>query len=322
MKQTKETGGYFQLELPERTEIMHSQAIWLNSGRNALEYILRSLPDIHTLWIPYFTCDAVYVPLERLKINIKRYHINESLELPCWPHLGEGEYLLATNYYGIKDAYMLQLFEHYGEKLIIDNAQAWYAPCPEGAKALYSPRKFAGLPDGGIACGAGTELKDRLEQDCSYERCLHLLKRIDCGASAAYTDFQTNDSLLYSLPLRQMSRLTAAMLRSIDFTNIQQKRRENFAYLHAALRDSNLLAIPEPDSFACPLIYPFRTENSSLKAKLVNHKIYVATYWPNVLKEQSAAAIEHQLASNIIAVPIDQRYGIMDMQPIINTIQS
>ena len=35
----KELGGYFELELPKKTEF-HKDAVRLNSGRNALEYIL------------------------------------------------------------------------------------------------------------------------------------------------------------------------------------------------------------------------------------------------------------------------------------------
>lgn len=57
---SSEIGGYFSLELNQREKnSFHSGGIYLNSGRNALEYILRSLPRISKLWIPYFTCDVV-----------------------------------------------------------------------------------------------------------------------------------------------------------------------------------------------------------------------------------------------------------------------
>lgn len=37
----KEIGGFFELELPQKEEY-HSKAIRLNTGRNCLEYILKS----------------------------------------------------------------------------------------------------------------------------------------------------------------------------------------------------------------------------------------------------------------------------------------
>ena len=40
---SSEIGGYFSLELNQREKnSFHSGGIYLNSGRNALEYILRS----------------------------------------------------------------------------------------------------------------------------------------------------------------------------------------------------------------------------------------------------------------------------------------
>lgn len=320
MNSRQEIGGYFELDLPPRQKVMHEQAVWLNTGRNALEYILINLPDVQTLWIPHFTCDVICEPLNRLKISIKRYDIDEQLELLTLPDLSTGEYLLATNYFGIKDAYIQQLYTKYGNKLIIDNAQAWYAACPEGAKALYSPRKFVGLPDGGIAYGTDSSAASALEPDYSYDRCIHLLKRIDYGAGAAYADFKSNSSMLHNLPVCQMSNLTKKMLHHVDFESIRTARWENFCYIHERLKNSNMLNIPQFETFACPMIYPYRTKDTSLKNKLIINKIYVATYWPNILIERDSNTLEYQLANSIIALPIDQRYGIDDMKIITETI--
>ena len=53
----KVIGGYFPLELPQGN-IFHSGAVELNSGRNALKYILCcKLPT--KIYIPRFTCAAI-----------------------------------------------------------------------------------------------------------------------------------------------------------------------------------------------------------------------------------------------------------------------
>ena len=59
-------GGYFELELPDSGGFLHNDGVLLNSGRNALEYVLRALGEVKGLFIPYYTCDVVMEPVEKL----------------------------------------------------------------------------------------------------------------------------------------------------------------------------------------------------------------------------------------------------------------
>lgn len=317
----KAIGGYFSLELPFlKGNYMHENGIHLNSGRNALEYILKSIPAIQRLWIPYYTCDVILEPLKKLEIPYSFYSIDENLELSETVRLEENEYLLATNYFGIKDAYMHVLASLYGERLIIDNAQAFYAAPIEGIKTVYSPRKFVGLPDGGIAyIKDGLDIGD-LEQDISYHRCSHLLKRLDLGAEAGYHDFRENSHLLVNQSIKRMSNLTWNLLQSINFEAIKLQRIQNFNQLHQELSKINRLSIPVSDTFVCPMVYPFYTEDETLKKKLIESKIFVATYWPNVLNWCKEDMLEHELASKVIFIPIDQRIDREDINNIIELI--
>lgn len=318
----KAIGGYFSLELPVvKRDYIHKNGIYLNSGRNALEYILKSISDIKSLWIPYYTCDVVLEPLRKLNISYSFYSINDFLELADDIKLGANEYILVTNYFGIKDAYIRDLSAKYSNRLIIDNAQAFYAMPLDGVKTIYSPRKFVGIPDGGIAyMENGLDIND-FEQDISYNRCSHLLKRLDLGAEAGYAEFRENSHLLKKQPIKRISNLTLIMLSSIDFDSIKKQRKENFKRLHENLSGINQLHIPDMDTFACPMVYPFYSSDSSLKKRLIEKKIFVATYWPNVMEWCKSMDIEYQLANQIIAIPIDQRYGIEEMDYIIKIIE-
>lgn len=315
----REIGGYFNLELPLQSKAYYPQSkgIHLNTGRNALEYILRSL-SVKKLWIPYFTCSVILEPLQKLGIDYSFYKINENLEIADDIQLEEGTYLLATNYYGIKDVYMATLAKKYGKSLIVDNAQALYAPYLEGTNAFYSPRKFVGLPDGGIAYTMAKDFGMDLPQDISYDRCSHLLKRIDLNAEAGYADFRENSHKLVMQETSRMSKLTHALLQAVDFAEVRRIRRENFEYLHQALSASNLLKFSE--DFACPMVYPYYSADASLKQKLIENKIFVATYWPNVFEWCEKDATEYKLANGIVAIPIDQRYGKQEMDYIIKQI--
>lgn len=314
----KEIGGYFPLELPHVGNMPHADGLMVNSGRNALELVLSSLNPVTRVYIPYYTCDVVLEPLDKLSIPYTFYHLTQQLTLAHEITLGEGEYILYTNYFGIMDSYISQLEQLYGDRLIVDHAQALYA-APTG-KCVYSPRKFVGIPDGGIAYTDSPASTALLEVDTSFNRCSHLLMRHDVEASAGYAEFRTNSAKLKHQPIRQMSPLTRALLTSIDFADVKQRRIDNFLALHSRLCESNLLQIPSLDSFACPMVYPYYSDDPTLKQRLIAEKIFVATYWPNVMEWCSNDDIEYKLATRIIPLPIDHRYGMKDMRRIINTI--
>ena len=309
------------MELPDFGGFLHDDGVLLNSGRNALEYVFRSLPDINHLWIPYYTCDVILEPIKKLDISFSFYRIDEKLEIRDSIDLRDGDYLLYTNYFGIKDCYVRQLAEKYGTRLIVDNAQAWYADPIPGISTIYSPRKYVGIPDGGIAyCPSRIDI-DQFERDNSYERCSHLLKRIDLGPSVGYPDYRENSKSLVNQPIRRMSKLTERLLRAVDFDSIKQKRWNNFSYLDKCLKKENSLSFADISSNKCPMVYPFLGKNSSLKESLINNRVFVATYWPNVSKWTSPSDWEFRLAQELVCLPVDQRYGEAEMNEIIDLIK-
>lgn len=317
----KPIGGYFELELPHNHKTFpHSDGVLLNSGRHSLECILRSLGEIKRLWIPYFTCDVVMQPINLLQVLYSYYHINSDLTIAEDIVLEEGEYILYTNYYGVMDAYCKSLATIYGNHLIIDNAQALYAEHLECIKTFYSPRKFVGVPDGGIAY-INNVYDGNLPKDVSYDRCSHLLKRHDLIPSEGHQDFRDNSHKIAESPMSEMSDLTESLLSSIDYDAIREQRLSNFKYLHEHLSSLNSLQLPSQDSFACPLVYPFYAQDPELKKHLISNQVFVATYWPNVLEWCTPEDTEYELTSHIIAIPIDQRYGKEDMDRIINLIR-
>lgn len=316
-------GGYFELELADRGGFPHDDGYCVNSGRNALELILSTLADISRLWIPYYTCEVILEPLEKLEIPYSFYHINCNLELRDDINLKKGEYLLLTNYFGIKDHYVEKMASRYGKHLIVDNSQAFFCDPVDGIKTFYSPRKFVGVPDGGIAIIPDNEIDMSVyEQDCSFDRCSHLLKRIDKGATEGYSDFKNNSQLLKNQPMSRMSRLTTALLRSIDFELIKAHRLRNLKFLHENLGDKNQLkCADECLKSSCPMIYPLMTSRSAvLRQKLIGNKIFVATYWPNVKIWSGSESEECSLTERILALPLDQRYSPVSLKKIMASI--
>ena len=317
----KAIGGYFELADQDCTGgFLPVEGIALNTCRNALEYIVQQLPDAKRIYLPYYTCEAVVEPLRRLAVAYRFYAINEQLEMDGELKLEEGDYLIANNYFGIKDAYVAQLAAKYGDRLIVDNAQALFAPALAGIKAAYSTRKFVGVADGGFAVGVAAEPALQLSVDNTQGRDSHLYIRKEKGAEAGFKNYQANESKLDNQPILKMAPETQSILSEIDYASIVAKRRQNYQYLSSALDATNQLRLPTMDTFECPMVYPYLTDDDTLRAKLIEHKVFVARYWPNVQKWTSVDSVEYRLATHVIPLPIDQRYDEKDMQRIIDLI--
>lgn len=317
-------GGYFGWEFPESVGYFpQDQGSLVNSGHHGLQLILQYLQPVKMVYIPYFTCDSVLTPFKELNIPYQFYHINKQLEITENIILAENEYLIYTNYYGIKDAYATTLVNEYGRHLIIDNAQALFAKPNDGCYQFYSPRKFVACPDGGMVV-PNIDDASALEQSKSYDKCLSLLQRADGDITVGYASFKAVSRQLAGDKLKHMSQLTESILRSKDYAKVQQIRRANFNYLHIHLHAKNrlspLLDVKMQHTFECPLIYPFYSEDPSLRQKLIEKNIFVAQYWPNVLEWCGPEVLEYEFTVHIIALPIDQRYGQEDMNKIIKII--
>ena len=312
----KEIGGYFGLEL-SKNKPLHEHAIKLNTGRNALEYIIRA-KSYAKIYLPYYTCDVLLQPLQKLKVDFEFYTIDINFEPEFdFQRVKTNEAFLYTNYFGLKDTYISRL-PGTTTNVIIDNAQAFYAPPPDRMDTFYSARKFFGVADGAYLY-TDQLLTDTLELDVSHARFEHLLRRADIDAQDGYASFVQNEHDLDNAPLRQMSPLTSSILQSVDYAAVAAQRRKNFDYLQQNLEDKNLIPV-DLEEQNVPMVYPFLTRDPNLRQKLIDHKIYIPTYWPNVLSWTSSNSIAYQYAAGILPLPIDQRYEPEDLRRIIEVI--
>lgn len=308
----KAIGGYFELELPTHQEL-HFNAIALNSGRFCLEYILRCR-GYYKVYIPYYTCDSAIEPIIKLGIPYEFYHIDQNYRMADDILLSEGEALMYTNYWGLTSNYCLELANKYGKQLILDYTQAFFSMPICGIDTFYSCRKFFGVPDGGYLY-TDARINYDIEQDMSYTRMDSLVKRIDLSPEEGYDDFRKCNEHFHQLPIRYMSKFTKRMMRSIDYNDVAQRRRENYEYLRQALGGKRL------SNGEVPMVFPYNAKNGqTLRTYLIQNKIFVAKYWPNVNDWADENAIETDMANNILPLPIDQRYGKKEMNMIIEFI--
>jgi len=310
----REIGGYFELELQERNSF-HAGAIALNSGRNCLEYLIES-KQITSIYLPIFTCEVIFEVCKNKDVEIIYYHVNESLEII--DEIPLNAYLLYTNYFGLKGDYVKSLSTMY-LNLIVDNAQALFDEPLHNVDTFYSPRKFVGLPDGGFLytnCIHDFDFPKAISQD----RISHHITRIEQGAQKGYNDFVKNDDVLKKQAILQMSNFTKKVFHNIDFDEVKRIRKENFEYLHSELKKTNSFKFSVSNNIV-PMVYPFWIKGVRLHEEFIKKKVFIATYWPNVLKDNKSSENETQFANELLPLPIDQRYSIDEMKFIVSIIR-
>ncbi|QEM10969.1 hypothetical protein [Mucilaginibacter rubeus] len=313
----KPIGGYLELELPKGNEY-YPDLVHLNTGRNALEYILLQ-KKYHKIYIPYFTCDVILEPIVKLDIQYQFYHVDKQLDPIIDFEIESDASFLYTNYFGIKLEKIVEL-SHKIKNLIVDNSQAFFSEPLPGVDTFYSCRKFFGVPDGAYL-SIKRKLAKKFPVDNSTHRFSHLIKSIDSGIESGYSDYVNNNKDLENNEIRSMSLLTRKMLSSINYNECVFVRQRNFNFLHKHLAEYNLLKFDATDEHTVPMVYPFLTNDKHLKVHLIQKRIYVATYWPNVFKWTKKNTTENFLAQCLVPLPIDQRYDLQDMFNMLNILR-
>ena len=312
-------GGYFELELSPTKQLFYPTYFAVNTCRNALLLLIQSKKYTKIL-LPLYSCKVITEMLDKNNISFEYYKIDKKFEIIGPLKNKDNEAILYTNYFGIKNKEN-KILEIKGRNLIIDNAQAFFSNPVNNVDTIYSPRKFFGVPDGGYLFTKSPINLAIYPQDTSNSRCSHLLKRIELNSENGYSDFIENEMILSELPIMKMSNLTQSLLSQIDYEIVKKKRQENFAFVDNVLRKSNLLIIDNFPKSTC-MVYPYLiSDGDKIKQKLIENRIYIATYWPAVLERTSSDSFEYFLTKNLIPIPIDQRYGENELQFILNLLK-
>jgi hypothetical protein len=310
-------GGYFELELSKNKEY-HNKAIKLNTGRNALEYILLA-NNYAKIYIPYYTCNAVLQPINKLSIKYEFYNIDSNfLPIFDFKKVKKNEAFIFNNYNGILNDKAFE-FSKLQINLIIDNSQAFYSPNIKGVDCFYSPRKFFGVPDGAYLYSK-KKLNLKIKNDYSSQRFNHLIERIEKNAKNGYALFIENENSLNNINILKMSKLSQKILKSIDYSQVAKKRVDNYNFLKKNLHHFNEFSYDLKENDV-PMFYPFMSYKIGLREILINNNIFIPTFWKNVYEWVGENSIEYNFTKFLLPLPIDQRYSYRHLSRIIKIIK-
>lgn len=309
-------GGYFELELPQPRPFPYPQAHRYQSARSAFLALLR-VGKPRRVWMPRYLCDSMFAALREAGVEAVPYAIDEGFEVVTEIDLQAADWLYYVNYFGVRSDVVTRLLTQYHPaQVILDHCQAFYAPPPPCLAVIYSPRKFFGVPDGGLIVTDLPLEVPGIQDQLSKQRAQALLERLAVSPESGYQSYVQGESSLTDLEPRQMSLLTSRILASVDFASVRDRRNRNFRYLHARLGHVNRLAL-DPERIDAPLCYPLLIEAEGLRALLISERVFVATYWPDVVEHAGSGSTEARLVRQLLPLPCDQRYDEPDMARIV-----
>lgn len=311
-------GGYFELELPCGA-LPHQGSVQLQSARAAFLVMLRAGKP-GRVWMPRYICDAMHTPLRMAGIECVWYDVDERLAVDDRVKLETDDWLLYVNYFGLCEKNVATLMRRFPPgQIVLDYSQAFFAAPEDKALAtIYSPRKFLGVPDGGMLYSRNPLDQPKHQDEESIFRSSHLIKRLADTPESGYADYQTAEASLAECEPKRMSKLTERILASVDVESARKKRRDNFLFLQERLGAENRFDC-ELSEEAVPLCYPFQTDDPELRARLIKNRIFVATYWPDAIGRVDDEWAE-KMIKNLLPLPIDQRYGLEDMERMVTVI--
>ena len=193
----------------------------------------------------------------------------------------------------------------------MDHTHAFFQKPLKGVDTLYSCRKFWGVSDGAYLSTDAVLPMDK-PVDHSNKRMGHILGRYEENAGVYYQEMLQNAARYEGMEIRRMSRLTENLLGAIDYETGRRKREENYRILSEALPSESIFTRVTPEG---PFVYPYyHKEGLKLRRWLAEHKIFVPTYWKNILEDCTEDSLEYQWAADVLPLPCDQRYGKEEMQ--------
>jgi hypothetical protein len=307
-------GGFFELEPGVTSGCFHPEAFPLCSGRAALGHILDELqPD--SVWAPFYICDSALSPIVHRQIPIKFYALSASFEPLLDVALASRDCVLYVNYFGLHTHVARALAESRPHRTVIDDTQAFFCRGHAGAYSFNSARKFFGVPDGAYAYGTTGKHSDSYER-VTEVRYQHLVSRLLGFQREGYEQYLESERRVCSAP-RGMSVLAEQVLASIDYERARSVRRRNFWAVHECLGAHNQLAscCSLMDADDVPFCYPFLPERPVDRRRLWTNGVFVSVLWPEIETRRPAGFThERRLAAQLLPLPIDQRYGVDEME--------
>ena len=344
-----------QLSLKEVEKYNKKHVRYTASGREAIALALKSFEEKHPgaskcCLLPVYMCDTVFFPFERAGWKIHFYHLDRDLtaDITKLCKLIEEvrpELIFIHSYYGVDTWKSARSFfrewKMQGICIMEDVTQSYYLENAgkEADFCVGSLRKWYAIPDGGFVASdeALSEeepnsneefVQTRMELLTEKWRYLHGQGGIDERHALKEDYLKRNKEMEAWLDsyagIASISDKSSYILSLTDENKCKDRRMENCRYLRDKLiGKKQFVPVFNFKSDPAPLYFPiYVNDRDELQTFLSAHDIYAPVLWligkenADYLSEEERYIYEH-----ILALPIDQRYGLEEMQQIVKTLE-
>jgi hypothetical protein len=304
--------------------LVSGDELFLVNARSCIHLLVNELKP-NKIWLPSFLCDVVFQSLGNYPFAF--YAVDSHLQIPTgWiGNVEKGDIVVFIDYFGFPfNPALAKHVKENGGWILEDASQALLTPrVGENSDfVVYSPRKFLGVPDGGILRNntnldffdvklnvppqewwlkafSATMLRWEFDRHGGERNWFHLFQEADRNGPVG----------LFSI-----SDMSKALLEyGFDYELVAQKRIANYKTLQAYL--GKIAVFPELLDGVVPLGFPVRIKNrDSLRQKLFEHNIYPPIHWLIKNSVPDDFQESHRLSDTILTLVCDQRYNVQDME--------
>jgi dTDP-4-amino-4,6-dideoxygalactose transaminase len=329
---TRIIGGMFGLEMgtPQpcsQPPFLKEGHVYLANARSGIFLLCKCLSP-PSVWIPSYLCGSMVEALEKAQARTKYYEVDYHLNVTSlgWlESVQRDDLVILVDYFGFPcDPTLAACVKARGAWVLEDACQALLSGQANVHSdfVLFSPKKFLGVPDGGILVfKRDMELGEiRLQSPpaswwLKTLRSTVLRRQFDIsGGDREWLHLFQETGLHSPIGFYAMSELSKTLLvHGFDYPAIAKRRIHNFEVLDNQLGDLALFScLPEK---TVPLGFPIRLKNrGQVRQLLFEHDIYPPVHWPIQALVPKEFRESHRLAAEIMTLPCDQRYDSQEMK--------
>jgi len=317
----------------QNPDFLSGNPILLFNARSGIRLIVDFLKP-KQVWLPSYLCPTIVEAANNGNCSIRFYPIDNRLKVSSKNFIKEikpRDLFLFIEYFGFP--FEENIFNEVKSKrpiTIKDNSQSLFSKkTNETDFCLYSPRKFLGVPDGGILhVNNEFEMVRKKLQKPPFEIFFKLF-----SATIQRRDFDlfNNRKNWFNLFIQgekeftttpySMSEYSQVLLRfAFNYSEICNTRIENFKFLANHLRKIGIFL--DLHEHVVPLGFPILIDNRNKIQELFFEKgVFPPIHWKIEGSVPSQFTESHVLSQQILTIPCDQRYNLDDMNRIVEIIK-
>jgi len=339
LKQTntkKIYGGMFGLPVdlkstPSNPNFIQGNPVLLFNARSCINLVIDHIKP-RCVWLPSYLTDDILAGIGQ-GIPRKFYPLNSNLSIindEFIRNIHDDDLFLFIDYFGFP--FEKSIIEKVKSKqctLLRDCTQALFHDWKHDDCDYYifAPRKFLGIPDGGILqCRENFNI-DLSEYSSPDDETFFKLfsastmrREFDRygGDRKWFELYQEGEEALHA-GNQLMSDLSIMLLKTaFDYDEIKQQRRMNYLSLNQKLHEFALNT--KVDGGTIPLGFPIVIQNrDKVRAELFKFNIYPPIHWDIKSFVPQKFQESHKLSQTIMTLPCDHRYDERDMNFIADT---